>query len=446
MTAYLHGRSNPLALPPEEVESRLGAMVFAFGLDWLEDNGDHPLQSLWRRRDPLSTCQLVWFGDAISGMRQVDEKWTRRELSKIKKEPANNRKGAAFELLGLHIFVQRKKHRVVPSIGNRPGYDGTIHFAGGGRMDISLKNYGASVHEKDVRTEGARLESAFIGELGRQRRNGLELRAIAKVHPSPADWRRLAAGLPAILAAAPNGPAMSDDVWTAFVQPLAEFESRTSPSLSHQITVLARMHPNERQNLISKLDEAYANAQAQASLDPDLSRAVLIRLPENASVATCEKWANDYFVDRPDGMIDLIAFYQPAVVATPDGRGGIAHHMTYVLGPRYLSWSKPDGGPRRQLVGGFYVGSAVSEPAGLVLQSAEGKAIAADDFYVFQSGNLYVGFDESADGTYDIVAGNPAPGLLKRPAIFDRNGIRGPDIDDVFAKSFPPTNELIIFT
>lgn len=445
MTAHLDGRLNSLGSAPEDVETRLSAIASAFGLDWLQNGGDHPLQGLWRRRDALATCQLAWFGDAICGMRQIDEKWTRRELAKIRNEPANNRKGAAFELLGLNIFAQRKKHRIVPSIGHKPGYDGTIHFAGGGRLAMSIKNYGASVHEKDARSEGARLEAAFVGELRMLDLNGLELRAIARTHPTPADWRRLAAALPSILSA-PGGLPASDEVWTAFVQPLPDFEARTSPSLSYQITVLARMHPNERQNLISKLDEAYANAHRHAATDTDLSRAVLIHLPENASVASCEKWANDYFIDRPDGMIDLIVFYQPAVVATPDGQGGIVHHMSYVVGPRYVAWSKPDGGPRRQLEGGFYVGSTSPEPARLSLQSADGDAIATDEFYVFQSGSLYVGFDESQDGTYDVVAGNPAPGILKRPAIFDRRGIRGLDLDELFARYFPPTNELVILT
>lgn len=109
MTAHLDGRLNSLGSAPEDVETRLSAIASAFGLDWLQNGGDHPLQGLWRRRDALATCQLAWFGDAICGMRQIDEKWTRRELAKIRNEPANNRKGAAFELLGLNIFAQRKK-------------------------------------------------------------------------------------------------------------------------------------------------------------------------------------------------------------------------------------------------------------------------------------------------------------------------------------------------
>jgi hypothetical protein len=99
------------------------------------------------------------------------------------------------------------------------------------------------------------------------------------------------------------------------IPPLNGFEKRTAPSLSYQVTILVPHHSNERQNLITKLDEAYANAQRHAKHDIDLCRGVLVHLPENASVKSCEAWARQYFLDRPEGLVDLVLLYQANVVA-----------------------------------------------------------------------------------------------------------------------------------
>ena len=52
----------------------------------------------------------------------IDAGWTQRELTKVKSEPANIRKGAAFELLGLNILSRHQ--RIVPTATGNPGYDG----------------------------------------------------------------------------------------------------------------------------------------------------------------------------------------------------------------------------------------------------------------------------------------------------------------------------------
>jgi hypothetical protein len=119
MSNHLRTRQNVLGAPVSEIEERLEAVASAFGIAWLKENRDHPLQKLWNRTDYLATNELVWFGDAILSMQSVDRKWTARELDKVKNETANNRKGAAFEIIGLGIFAKRL--RVVPSAGNNPG-------------------------------------------------------------------------------------------------------------------------------------------------------------------------------------------------------------------------------------------------------------------------------------------------------------------------------------
>lgn len=372
MTDHLRQRQNVLRAPVREIEDRLDAVAQAFGETWLEGSGTLPLQQLWKRHDALATNQLVWFGDAIIGMRVMDARWTDGELSKVKSGDVSNRKGAEFELLGLNIFA--KRHRVVPAVGSNPGYDGTLEFTDAARLALSLKNYGRSTHEQAVQEKGAKLETAFLKAMMETSRNGIDLRIIATHYPSDADWDRLIASLPNIMASNPGipGHAARDGIWTVMMQPLSGFEPRTAPSLSYQVIVLTPLHKNERQNLISKLDEAYANAQKHAKQDSDLCRGVLIHLPENASVKSCESWAREYFADRPDGLVDLVLLYQTNVVALSQDTSGIGHSMTAVPGPRYSAWQTPARGKRRGPIGDFYVGTILAQPAGLQLQIRAG--------------------------------------------------------------------------
>jgi hypothetical protein len=350
MSNHLNARQNALRSPVSEIEERLDAVASAFGIAWLKERGDNPVQKLWNRTDYLATNELVWLGDAILKMQSVDRKWTAKELSKVKNDTANNRKGAVFEIIGLSIFTERL--RVVPSAGGNPGYDGTIHFPGSGRLALSLKNYGASTHERAVQNHGAELEASFRASLESLSLNGLDLRIIAKQYPSDADWARLESNLSEIIRTNPEieGHCAQDGVWAVFLRPMNGYEPRTAPRLSYQVTILIPLHANERQNLISKLDVAYANAQKHASSEDDLCRGIMLRLPENASMVSCQNWAQEYFRDRPKwaGRSHLIL---PTVGRSParqSNRDWACHgHCTWTTISRMVSsaW-RPRSAPR----------------------------------------------------------------------------------------------------
>lgn len=442
MTNHLASRQNVLKAPNADLEARLETVAQAFGMSWLLEEGAHPIQKLWHRKDALATNQLAWLGDAIIKMRTIDARWTDAELKKVKTdatELGNNRKGAIFEIIGLAIFTEGV--RVVPRPGGNPGYDGTFHFPDGGKMDISLKNYGLSTHERGVRTDGLKLEEKFLEVLDSLALNGLHLRVIAKVFPSDSDWSRLRENLNGVVETAPQieGHVAQDSVWTIILRPLAAFDPRTAPRLSYQVTVMVPLHQNERQNLISKLDEAYANAQKHGKSEDGLARAVMFHLPENASMANCEDWAKQYFADRPDGLVDLVIFYQPAVV-NGSQTSIIGHSFVHVPGPRFAKWFRPANGKRRQFSGSVYVGEILQEPAKLELRNDDGATLSLENHYVFESGHLFVGF-ESAGGRLDMVVRQPAPGLLNHAVALMPDGsqleVRG---------IFPPTMDLIVFS
>ncbi|MGD0633320.1 MAG: hypothetical protein ABSA13_03440 [Beijerinckiaceae bacterium] len=434
---HLANRQNVLQAPLIELEARLEAVAASFHDEWLSA-GVHPMQILWSRRDVLATNQLIWFGDAILNMRAIDTSWTQRELSKVKSQPANVRKGAAFELLGLNMLSQHQ--RVVPTAAGTPGYDGIAYLPDGGRMALSLKNYGTSTHEQVVQQHGAALETILTNVLRTLGKNGVDLRVIARQNPSSADWERLKTCLPEIIASDPQipGNAYQDTNWTVIVRRLAGVDARPSASLSYQITILAPLHANEHQNLISKLDEASANAERHARGEADLCHAVMVHLPENASLDGCNQWAQTYFAERPDGPIDLVILYQPSVASLNGSQASaIVHAMQCVEGPRYNTWSKPHGGKRRRVGISFYVGIVSGSSSRLILKNDLGQSLAGDQWYLFQSGHLYQVVEPGPNGVVDIKLSNPAPGLFRHALGPDGTELRG---------IFPPSSDLLIFT
>jgi hypothetical protein len=99
------GRNNPLAnVEAVELNNLLGAVVAAFGMDWLElSSGTNRIQTLWSRKDGLATNQLAIMGDAIKRLAPQNADWVARRILAIKSESAENRKGDLFELLGLRV-------------------------------------------------------------------------------------------------------------------------------------------------------------------------------------------------------------------------------------------------------------------------------------------------------------------------------------------------------
>jgi hypothetical protein len=85
-------RQNPLPEKAAEVEKGLTCIEAAFGRAWLEQ-GDSPLQRLWRRTDFFATAQLYLLGHAPVTM-AAHRPW-------IRERPRLDRPSNAQQLQGL---------------------------------------------------------------------------------------------------------------------------------------------------------------------------------------------------------------------------------------------------------------------------------------------------------------------------------------------------------
>jgi hypothetical protein len=438
----MQGRQNVVERNVTELEACLDAIVRHFALEWLQEKeGNHPLQKLWNRTDALATNQLIIFGDSLLVMEIINEKFVRTHVDIIRSESSiNNRKGSFFEIIGLRLLHIPPSQQVVPAVGQNPGYDGYVEF-NGLRLDLSLKNYGTSAHEAHATLKARAIEDEFVSFLRAKQLTGLELRAVAKGYPTDDDWDRLQKSLPELLShERKSGDMAQDGFWGVFLRQIsADFHPLSLQNLSYVVTLLIPQHVNEKQNLISKLSTAYANADKHAVGvgDPKVCRALMIHLPPMADITACKKWAGEYLSETPNGLVDLVIFYQPAVISG-EGQNVIMHSLELVPTPNYSAWLRRGEGKMRPP--GFYLPVGVGGPASqtILKNDAGGELHTTGVWYPYQSGEIWTLY-ESTNGVANLMLSNPAPGVL-------RHGTVRTDGSEIELRGiFPPDNQLLIF-
>jgi len=421
MEDLLKNRQNVVTGPPDELNERLAALEKYFTRDWLAHSNSNPLQKLWNHKDALATNQLLLLGDAIVGLEALDQAWVAKQVKEIKYGPPNNRKGAAFELLGLNLF-NCSSQRVVPAPSNNPDFDGHVYLQDGGCLELSLKNYGTSTHEALVLEHGAMVEKICKSSLSNASKNGLDLRIIGFCYPNQSAWKELELALPQLINGIQLPPGQN---WQVYLSPISTESNPLSPyHLSYRITMLIPHHANEQQNLISKLDEASANAAKHAALTlTDVCRSVFVHLPESASIQSCVQWAIAYFIEKPDSLIDLVIFYQPAVVTDLEsGRSAIHHGFQMVPGPRFPAWEQGHSGPKRKVVVNAYIGT-VGPPSKKILVNDRGAQLPGDPWYIFQSGHIFTVVQQTPEGRIDARLAMLAPGVMRHAVVMSKDGM-----------------------
>ena len=180
----IRSRQNPSPEIPAEVEKGLGCIEAAFGKAWLE-RGDSPLQRLWQRTDMFATTQLHLLGQALVTMAPHGS-WVRDQVGKIKRQEGE-RRGAMFELVGTSSVYVAPGSTVRPTPRNFQGYDAIVTFQDGGILDISMKNFGVSQHERGFLIAAKQSEKRWLEAMAKTGRNGLGLAAIANSPVTVAD-------------------------------------------------------------------------------------------------------------------------------------------------------------------------------------------------------------------------------------------------------------------
>ncbi len=415
MQTYLSQRQNAVTgADPVELEGMLAAIARNFGLEWLTQSGNNPIQTLWNRRDALATNELLNFGDAIAGFEKSDGDWLKRHVATIKTGDEGNRAGAIFELLALNLF-RAAGNRIVPSKENNPGHDGIVELNDHASLLLSLKNHGVSSYEKFFIKKAIALDKKYQGWLRKQSLNGIEVRVLLAENPSASDWSELENDLRHILENIKHKQPTEIATKGRWNIVLKNVDHKYFPLSVNELTssffICARAHKNEQLNFIENIRKGCQNLVKHSKKVPEsCCPAVLVRLSATASIKKCTEWANEYFKEYPDEPIGVILLYQAAVVTNKDA-SPVAHYIVPVRGPKFGSWAAPINAPRRRLPNmTVLVGVIIGQPAKKVLQAGAAR-IDLDDSYTFQRADIYRHYKKD-DAPLNFALSNPAPGVM----------------------------------
>lgn len=411
----MKGRQNVLrGASQDELNDKLGAVAEAFGTDWLEGAGESPVQMLWNRKDALATNELLNFGDAIQRLQAESPTWLKGQIDTIRSRDEGNAAGAIFEILGLNLF-SRENCKVVPAPENMPGFDGTLLLSDGSRIVVSIKNHGMSTYEREFLYRARNIDEQFQEALRAASLNGIELRVLTQVNLDTSLWSTLLDDIAACVSQYESGAKDRelDRPYNIVLKPLdtADF-ALSAHELSSGVLVLSPLHKNEQDKFVEDIRKGCANLLNHTKEEPgDVCRMILLRLSATASVQNCREWAEWYFSEYPDDMLDLIMLYQCSVVTdTSADTSVIAHHFCTATGPRFNTWRRREDGSLRQLPAlGVLVGQIAAEQPKMVLQGA-GAALDMSQYYNYQRTDIFKLADLAA-GPVNGTLSNPAPGV-----------------------------------
>jgi hypothetical protein len=391
LEGWLSGRDPCLEnADPRWLNDNLNAVVRCFGIKWLESPGENPIQVLWKRRDGFSTAELLTLGNAIEKLVHIDSAWVTNRVRTIKGRKRHDRIGDVFELVGLGMLCTNGQI-VTPAKEQQPGFDGTVQLPNGVKLYLSMKNHDISRHEENFQTWSDRITRKFKAAIEAQRLNGQGLIAFAREFPQESDWQRLANSIPELLDRQlrfGRSQFDSDGFWNARLVNVPFSDQLVSFPISYQAMIVSPFHKNERQNLLSQLESATANFHRHANSygGSETSRCLFLRVSATASVASCQKWCQEYFAETAPTSIDVILLYQVSILMEQSqAQTAIVHQFAAVYRPGTAPFTSADGltfQPQMQVL----VGRFSTSDSRILLA---GTSVEISDSYLFQQGDIY---------------------------------------------------------
>lgn len=410
-------RLNSLEISDEELERYMKILEASFGLKWLEEKSDHPLQVLWKRNDILSTNELYTLACSIETLGKIDPVWTKKQLVFVKSKDKNNSKGAIFEFIGLNM-MNDPDHTVKPARLNQAGYDGVLTRIDGTELRVSIKNYGSSSFQKSFEKKSKTIEAKIITLLKKYKYPPVQvILDFPDKYPNERDWKMLEDRIDEIFKNKRN----DKDPFSALVEPVdykKEFSKDNSRIIfiliiapitsqgeqlhekfqSYTVLISAAYHENEYRNLFSKMDDACANLLKHSAVeDENTINSLLLHLPDTVSLDKCEQWLNDYFEEFPHKQITFVILYQPMVAENLDTDQTVIQH-SYRL---YIRKGKMVKGGYKFCIPVGTISDRSADMCYIVeLPDGTKEKIVFSDKYIYQHGEHYVKLQPNGKGGF----------------------------------------------
>jgi hypothetical protein len=310
---------------------------------WLEQEAEHPIRHLWRRRDFLSTVELLTLGFALE---RTKDKASKRMLSDIaddiRSNDNGNAVGSAFEILAASIFDTGKQQITFPK-NNQPGYDFAINLSNQKKIRVSCKALISSLRELEFRRFSENIYKSFIVHAANQSKPFQLLGVLSdknetnifnrdeilkQIYQNFDRWNGI------------TNLKIKVCGWNFYFSKIDDSlkESRIGNDreyLSHTFVMTSDFLGNEQRRFCSKVEQGFENLKKHCS-EVDISKInfLIIKVPNSISIAQAKIWLSDYFESNDNKHISAVLVYRTSVVSSIEtGSSYVNYEFTLIDNP-----------------------------------------------------------------------------------------------------------------
>ncbi|MEE9707267.1 hypothetical protein [Aeromonas veronii] len=397
-----------------------------FGSEWINSSERHKIQTLWKRKDELSTSELFIIGNAIEILKIDYDVWLKKTIGDIKKQP-----DAAHGYFTEMIFassIKAKNAKTIPAPANKPGYDVLLESENK-KVFFSVKNHDISKHHSEFLKYSDNIRNTFKNIINRLGVSG-RLVIIFNNPMSKSMYKKCILTMQLKI----NGFGVfntDDGLISIQVRPYNEYAGKPTILGSDLCIIIAPYHRNEHIGFIRKLEYAGENMKKHLKTDNNSIRMLYMRLHHTANLEYLIKIADRMISNDEDCGFDCVILAQPTVARDLDGYSSINTFIKFSAPRQDLSvFNVVESLGHIDFT--FPLGTISQSPAKMKLINVENGEIQTElnDAYIYQRGDIKVFAEKKDDGSYFGIASSPASGVHVIPhfnvdgQIFSLNAVK----------------------
>lgn len=285
------------------------------GEEWLErPGGKHPLQTLWKRLDPVAAMEVFTIGDAVRKFRTPDNEDWFAQVGKAIKSNASKCSDYLFRLV-LASAMSNEWHQPRLAPYSEPGFDILLPINENKAVRISCKNIGISDAERRFRRAASEVHSRFLRVIGE-----LHLTAVqcvgwfssAELPPQGIIENGIRSALAATRLQNPafiNGP----DWWIGLGRLTSDRDGweLSASHTSYNFTLVAKYHQeDELERFENRFREAARKFKKHCPPTERMANVVALRLPESISTDRAQEWLSHSFAQSTYSSVSGVLLYR----------------------------------------------------------------------------------------------------------------------------------------
>ncbi|HOI71247.1 MAG TPA: hypothetical protein PLC38_03055 [Methanobacterium sp.] len=296
-------------LPQEDIDKAYDIVERLFSKSWLNQDNDHPLQTLWRRKDDLAMIEIYSFGNALLTIDNKDPKWVKEKIKRMK----FNDVGAIFEILASAMFVKGENHEVIFPSGDN-SFDLIVKFKDNSEMNVELKNYRKSRFNQIFDDKAKNFEQRFKNFCRCLKIPSIQCLIFTDKYPVKPDWLNLNYYISHLLLYAIDDGISNKwtsykfDNWVFMIGNTGEYENYISDfRTSYNLLISVPFHENYLKNLTESIKDKAISKFSNPEIKQDTNKIniVYVNINGDYSLDELENWAKEYFKDNKPNIAGI---------------------------------------------------------------------------------------------------------------------------------------------